>query len=158
MMGRGEHLPGLHSDPETVEKPKVALVCGDENPSLLSRVLEVKGIVSAPQTELHRRGDIMTVLNKEWREGQGNAFIEIEPGHALLDDKLIALDPLLDFGLVPFVITECGLEFFFSQSEGGRSLGRGMAAKIVSYDNPDRCSLVANKGLFPHLRIRRPVR
>jgi len=99
---------------EAVKKAKVALVCRDENPLLLGCVLEVKGIVQAPQTDLHRSSDIMAVLREEWSEGQGNAFIEIEPGHELPNDKLIALDPLLDFRLVSFVVTERSLEFFFT--------------------------------------------
>ncbi len=114
LMRKGQHVPGLHSDPEAVKKAKVALVCRDENPLLLGCVLEVKGIVQAPQTDLHRSSDIMAVLREEWSEGQGNAFIEIEPGHELPTDKLIALDPLLDFRLVSFVVTERSLEFFFT--------------------------------------------
>lgn len=114
LMRRGQHVPGLHGDPEAVEKTEVALICRDENPLLLVRVFEVKGVVSAPQAELHRSGNVMALLYEEWNERQGNAFIQVETGHALLDDQIIAIDPLLDFCFVPLVVTECSLEFFFS--------------------------------------------
>jgi hypothetical protein len=114
LMRRGQHVPGFHGDPKAVEKTKVTLICSDESPPLLSRVLEVKRIVSAPQAELHRSGNIIALLCEEWSERQGNAFIQVETGHALLDDQIIAIDPLLDFRLVPLVVTERSLEFFFS--------------------------------------------
>ena len=41
-------------------------------------------------------------------------FKQVETGHVLLDEQIIALDPLLDFCLVPLVVTERSLEFFFS--------------------------------------------
>jgi len=64
-MRRSEDLPGLHGDPETVEEAKIALVGGDENASLLSRVPEVKRIIATSQAKLHGCGDIMPMLRKQ---------------------------------------------------------------------------------------------
>jgi len=114
LMRRGQYIPGLQGDPEAVKQAEVTLICRDENPLLLGCVFEVKGIVSAPQAELHGSGNIMALLYEEWSERQGYTFIQVETGHALLDEQIIALDPLLDFCLVPLVVTERSLEFFFS--------------------------------------------
>jgi hypothetical protein len=61
--------PGLHGDPEAVQEAKVTLVGRNEDAFLGRGVLEVKRVIPLPQTQLHRRGAIMTVLHEERGKG-----------------------------------------------------------------------------------------
>src|SRR5437773_492029 len=106
-----EHVPGLHSDPEAVQEAKVALVGRNEDAFLYRGVFEVKRVMPLPQTELHRRSDIMTVLREERGKGYGHTFVEVELGHTLRHDRLTGCDSLHDLLLVLCIVPEGRLDF-----------------------------------------------
>src|SRR5215510_11079679 len=111
-----------------------------------------------PQTKLHRRGDIMTVLHEEWGKGYGHTLIEVEPGHRLRHGRLAGFDSLRDLLLVLCIVLEGRLHFLVSQREGRGSLGGGMAAEIIAHDDPYWGTFVADAGFFTESGIGGPVR
>src|SRR5438874_4336490 len=106
-----EHVPGLHGDPEAVQEAKVTLVGRNEDAFLCRGILEVKRVIPLPQTKLHRRGDVMTVLCEERRKGYGHTFVQIELGHRLRYGRLTGFDSLRDLLLVLCIVAEGSLHF-----------------------------------------------
>jgi hypothetical protein len=111
----------------------------------------VKRVIPLPQTKLHRRGDVMTVLREEWSKGYGHTFVQVELGHRLRYGRLTGFDSLRDLLLVLCIVAEGSLHFLVSQREGRGSLGGGMATEIIAHDDPYWGAFVADEGFFTEI-------
>jgi hypothetical protein len=136
-----------------MEETKVALIGRNENSLVLGCMLEVKGIISTSQPKLHRCDHVMAMLCEQWSKGDRDTLIKIESSHVLLNDSFRALDPPHDFRRMLLIVAKRGLDLFFAQSKGSRSLSKRVTTKRISNYNPHGCPFVTNQGFFAHVRV-----
>ena len=70
-----------------------------------------------------------------------------------LGPRLTGFDSLRDLLLVQCIVTEGSLHFLGSQRESSCRLGGGMAAEIITHDDPYWCAFVADEGFFTEVGI-----